>query len=188
VHRPAAAVDAFRADLSYLGTYAEDRQAAVEALFLAPARARPALRFLIGGAQYPDTFSWAPNLHFVRHVPPPDHAAFYGSCRFTLSVTRRAMADMGWCPSGRLFEAAACGAPVITDWWDGLSTFFEPGRDVIVARSTTDVLEALSLDDRARRRIGDAARERALAEHTADVRARQFEDAVAHAAHAPLAQ
>jgi spore maturation protein CgeB len=187
VHHVVDPVDAFRADLSYLGTYAEDRQAALDELFLEPARLRPDLRFLIGGAQYPESFSWTPNLYFVRHLPPPHHAAFYSSSRFTLNVTRRAMADMGWCPSGRLFEAASCGAPVISDSWEGLDAFFVPGREILVARTRDDVLAALSLDDAERRRIAVAARDRALTDHTADQRARDLEAAVALAASAPAA-
>jgi spore maturation protein CgeB len=93
---------------------------------------------------------------------------------------------MGWCPSGRLFEAAACGVPIVTDWWDGLDRFFEPGRELLVARSRDDVLGALAVDDATRRTIGKAARERTLAEHTADVRARDLEAAVAAASGATL--
>jgi spore maturation protein CgeB len=187
VHHAVDPVDSFLADLSYLGTYAEDRQAALDELFLQPARSRPDLRFLIGGAQYPASFSWTPNLYFVRHLPPPNHAAFYSSSRFTLNVTRRAMADMGWCPSGRLFEAASCGAPVISDSWEGLDAFFVPGREILVARTRDDILAALSLDDDDRRRIAVAARDRALAYHTADQRARDLEAAVALAASGPAA-
>jgi spore maturation protein CgeB len=145
------------------------------------------LRFLIGGALYPEGFAWTPNLHFVRHVPPSEHAAFYGSSRFTLSVTRGAMAEMGWCPSGRLFEAAACGTPVISDSWEGVDAFFVPGREAIVARSAADVIDALALDEASRLAMGAAARARALRDHTADVRARELEAAVAQAAATPLA-
>ncbi len=181
VHHAVSPVGAFRADLSYLGTYAEDRQAALDEFLLQPARGRPDLRFLIGGAQYPASFGWTPNLYFVHHVAPPDHAAFYSSSRFTLNVTRRAMADMGWCPSGRLFEAAACGVPVISDAWAGLDSFFTPGREILVAGTRDDVLAALALDEGERRRVGTAARERALSDHSADRRARELEAAVARA-------
>ena len=131
-------------------------------------------RFLIGGAQYPQDFPWTDNIFFVRHMPPPLHPAFFSSSRLTLNVTRRAMAELGWCPSGRLFEAAACGAPIITDWWEGLDAFFEPGREILVARSTEDVLDALALPDSEREAIARRARERTLAEHTAEHRARQM--------------
>ena len=175
IHRPMAARPDFAADLSYLGTYAADRQAALEALFITPARRRPDRRFLIGGAQYPVDFPWAKNIFFVRHLPPNDHPAFFSSCRLTLNVTRQAMAEMGWCPSGRLFEAAACGAAMLTDAWEGLDAFFEPGREVLVTGSAAGTTAALDLSDRELREIGEAGRERALSEHTSDRRAATLE-------------
>ena len=165
-HRPAEPRDAYRADLSYLGTYAEDRRASLEELFIEPAKRRPNLRFLIGGALYPDAFPWRRNIHFVRHLPPGEHPAFFASSRATLNVTRADMARMGWCPSGRLFEAAACEAPVITDNWDGLETFFRPGSEVLVVRNADDILGALDKSDAELKTIAHAARERVLAEHT----------------------
>jgi len=174
-HRPEAAVDHYRSDLSYLGTFAADRQRAVENLFIEPARLRPKARFVMGGAQYPDAFPWTPNIHFVRHLPPPEHPAFFCSSRLTLNVTREAMASCGYCPSGRLFEAAACGVPIVTDIWAGLDEFFTPGREVLVARDTGDVLAALDLTDAEITRIAAAGRERALAEHTAGHRAEGLE-------------
>jgi spore maturation protein CgeB len=105
----------YRADLSYMGTYAADRQPVLEQLLVEPARRLPERRFLIGGAQYPAAFPWTSNIFFVRHVPPGEHPAFYSSARLTLNITRAAMAQMGYCPSGRLFEATACGAPVLSD-------------------------------------------------------------------------
>ena len=182
LHRPVAREARFAADLSYLGTYAADRQAALEALFIAPARERPGSRFLIGGAQYPADFPWTDNIFFVRHLPPPDHPAFFSSGRLTLNVTRRAMAAMGWCPSGRLFEAAACGVPILTDAWAGLDAFFAPGSELIVARGTAEALAAVDLSDAELRRIGEAGRARVLAEHTSDHRAADFEAAVEGAA------
>jgi spore maturation protein CgeB len=174
IHLPVAPADHYRADLSYLGTYADDRQEALVRLFVEPARRLPGRRFLIGGAQYPAGFPWSDNIYFVRHLPPAEHPAFYCSSRVTLNVTRSPMAEMGYCPSGRLFEAAACAAPVLTDSWDGLSEFFEPGTDILVASSGEDVIGALGLADRDLARLGQAARERVLAEHTADRRALQF--------------
>jgi spore maturation protein CgeB len=181
VHRPDAARLRFRADLSYLGTYAADRQAALARLFLEPARREPARRFVLAGAQYPEEFPWTPNIFFVHHLPPEEHAAFYCSSRLTLNVTRLAMAEMGYCPSGRLFEAAACGAPVLSDAWDGLADFFEPGHEILVADSPDDAVEALGLSDAELARIGRAARERALADHTAERRAAELEAALSAA-------
>jgi spore maturation protein CgeB len=181
VHRPVAPQPQFAADLSYLGTYAADRQAAVEAFLVEPARRRREQRFLIGGAQYPQDFPWTQNIYFVKHLPPVDHPAFFSSSRITLNVTRQAMAEMGWCPSGRLFEASACGVPVLTDWWEGLEAFFTPGSDILTARTTEDAVAALDLGDAELRRIAKASRERTLAEHTSDRRVADLEAALAEA-------
>lgn len=186
VHRPVPPVERYRGDLTYLGTYAANRQAALERFFLEPARRLPHKRFVIGGAQYPRDFAWAENLWFVQHLPPAEHPAFYCASTLTLNVTRGPMAAMGWCPSARLFEASACGCPVLTDAWEGLDTFFHPGEELLVARTTEDALDALSRSPEALARIGAAARERALAEHTASKRAEQLV-ALLDAAHRPPA-
>ncbi|MFO1056315.1 MAG: glycosyltransferase [Dongiaceae bacterium] len=178
LHRPVAPVERYRADLSYIGTYAEDRQAALEALLIEPARRRPALRFVIAGAQYPQGFPWTDNIYFVRHLPPGEHAAFYSSSRLTLNVTRAAMAALGHCPSGRLFEAAACGAALLSDWWEGLDAFFAPGREILLAGTPDEAVAALERSDAELAAIGRAARERALDEHTADRRADALEAAL----------
>jgi spore maturation protein CgeB len=174
VHRPVAPLDRYRADLSYLGTYAEDRQRGVLSLFLEPARLRPDRRFVVGGAQYPHDFPWTPNLHFVRHLPPAEHPAFYSSSRLTLNVTREPMAAFGYCPSGRLFEAAACGTATVSDLWEGLDEFFTPGEELLTAENTAEVIAAMDLDGAELARIGRAARERVLADHTAARRAAQL--------------
>lgn len=174
VHYPVAPRNAYQGDLSYLGTYAANRQAALERFFLEPARRLPQRRFVIGGAQYPADFAWTDNLFFVQHLPPAEHPAFYCSSKLTLNVTRGPMAEMGYCPSGRLFEAAACGVPVLSDDWEGLSAFFRPGEEILVARTTEDALAALSRSPEALARIGQAARERTLTEHTATHRAQEL--------------
>lgn len=170
-HHPGESNNTYRSDLSYLGTYVADRQEALECLFVATARARPLQRFVIAGAQYPGEFPWCPNIHFVRHLPPGEHPAFFSSSRLTLNITRRDMAAMGWCPSGRLFEAAACRCAVVTDAWAGIGAFFEPGAEVLIAERTPDVLAALDASDGDLRRIADRARERVLTEHTSAHRA-----------------
>jgi spore maturation protein CgeB len=170
-HRPAAPQDSMAADLSYIGTYAADRQAAVEALFVGPARARPDRRFVLAGSGYGADFPWQPNIFFVQHLPPADHPGFFAASRLTLNVTRGDMKAMGWCPSGRLFEAAACGTPLLSDAWDGLSDFFEPGREIIVAGTSADATAAVDLDSGALAAVAHAARERVLAEHTSAHRA-----------------
>ena len=174
-HFPVEARDEFRSRLSYLGTYAADRQEGLEKLFLQPARVLPEARFLIGGAQYPEEFPWAENIAFVRHLPPSLHPAFFCSGKATLNVTRKAMASYGYCPSGRLFEAAACGVPLLTDAWEGLDSFFEPGREILPVSSAEDVVRAISLSDVELRRMADTARERALAEHTGEQRVAELE-------------
>jgi spore maturation protein CgeB len=180
-HRRAPALERFAADLSYLGTYAEDRQAGLNALFIEPARRSPTRRFLIGGAMYPQNFPWTPNIFFVQHLPPAEHPAFYSSSQLTLNVTRRAMAEMGYCPSGRLFEAAACGTPILSDTWEGLQDFFEPGSEILVARDTDEALAALDLSKSELETIARRARERTLECHTADLRARELENIFAGA-------
>ncbi len=174
-HYPVPSVEQYRADLSYLGTYAADRQAPLEELFVEPARRLPGMRFLIGGAQYPDSFPWTKNMSFVQHMPPPEHPAFFCSSRLTLNVTRGSMARYGYCPSGRLFEAAACGVPVVSDDWEGLDSFFLPGEEILLANRAEHVLAALQLSDAELGRVSEAARERTLKEHSADARAAYLE-------------
>lgn len=175
-HRPLPATgDLPRGHLSYLGTYAADRQHRLEELFIEPARRRPDRRFVIGGSQYPADFPWARNIYYVRHMPPPQHPAFYGASAMTLNVTREAMAGMGYCPSGRLFEAAACGTPILSDTWEGLEAFFEPGQEILVARTTDEALAALDLPPDELARVARNARDRTLDHHTAGCRARELE-------------
>ncbi|MDE2486979.1 MAG: glycosyltransferase, partial [Alphaproteobacteria bacterium] len=170
-HRPAAPDANFACDLSYLGTFAADRQRTVEMLFAQPARLRPGMRFLLGGSGYDNRFPWTPNIYFRDHVAPPEHCAFFASSRLTLNATRRDMAAMGYCPSGRLFEAAACGAPILSDAWEGLDLFFEPGREILTAKTTEDALAALDLPAGELAQISRAARKRTLAQHTCHHRA-----------------
>lgn len=184
-HRSVQAVPRYRADLSYIGTYAADRQASLRALFVRPARLLPASRFVIAGAQYPHDFPWSDNIFFVRHLPAAEHPAFFSSSRLTLNVTRAPMAVMGYCPSGRLFEAAACGTPILSDAWEGIEQFYEPGREILIARSTDDALAAMDVSDFELRRIAEAARERTLEEHTAERRASELESVLTAALDGP---
>jgi spore maturation protein CgeB len=174
-HYSVAPIEEFRATLSYLGTYAADRQKALEELFLAPACRLPEERFLIGGAKYPEHFPWRPNVFFTQHMSPSQHPAFFCSSRATLNITRRAMTEYGYCPSGRLFEAASCGAPLLSDGWDGLESFFTPGEEILRVETADDVLRALSLSDRELGRVAEAARARVQAEHTAEHRVLELE-------------
>ncbi len=174
-HFPVAPDPAWSADLSYLGTFAEDRQATLEELFIEPARQLPDRRFFIGGAQYPANFPWTQNVFFVRHVEPARHPAFFCSSRLTLNVTRRAMRASGHCPSGRLFEAAACGVPILSDTWEGLDRFFQIGSEILVANNASDAVAALQLSDAELRRIARQAHDRVLGEHTAAHRVDELE-------------
>lgn len=174
IHHPVERVHDYSAHLSYLGTYAADRQRSLEDLFLAPARESPDKRFLIGGPMYPNAHEWPSNVLYKPHVPPSEHSAFYCSSGLTLNVTRGTMAAMGHCPSGRLFEAAACGTPVLSDWWTGLDEFFEPEEEILIATSPADTLTAIRQDPAALKQIGARAQQRALDCHTAEIRARQL--------------
>ncbi len=168
--------------LGYLGTYSADRQATLDRLLLQPARALPNDRFIVAGAQYPESLVWPANVTRVEHCPPSTHREFYANQAFTLNVTRADMLANGWSPSVRLFEAAACGTPIISDRWIGLDAFFAPGEELLVADSTRDVLALLNeLSERDRLEIADRARARVLGAHTADHRAREFESYVIEA-------
>lgn len=163
-------------DLAYLGTYSDDRQPSLERLLNQPAKAWPEGRFCVAGAQYPDTIEWPPNVTRMEHVSPREHCRFYNSQRFALNLTRADMRAAGFSPSVRLFEAAACGVPIITDRWPGLELFFEPGTDILVADSGADTLRYLrDLSPAEARAIGANGRRRVLAEHTAAHRASQLE-------------
>jgi spore maturation protein CgeB len=185
VHHPAAPDPAFRGDLSFLGTYAADRQAALQTLFLVPASRLPQRRFVIAGSLYPADFPWLGNVYFLRHLAAGEHARLFASSRLTLNITRSVMGSMGYCPSGRLFEAAACGVPILSDYWAGLDHFYQPGREILIAAESDDAVAAIERDDAELRRIAAAARERTLAQHTADQRARELIAALDAAAAAP---
>ena len=162
--------------LSYLGTYSDDRQPTVERLLNAVARALPDRRFCVAGPQYPAEIEWPSNVERIDHVLPADHPAFYAASRFALNVTRDEMIGAGWSPSVRLFEAAACATPIISDVWAGLDQLLEPGREIMLARTTQDVVAALEeLAPEQTQAIGRAARTRVLQEHTARHRAEELE-------------
>ena len=174
--------DAARWDLSYLGTYSDDRQPVLERLLIEPARRAPHLRFVVAGPQYPASIEWPANIERFEHVGPADHAEFYGCSRFTLNVTRAAMVRAGWSPSVRLFEAAACATPIITDSWDGIDAIFRPGRDILVAPDGEAVLDVLTtMTEADRKAVGSAGRACVLEGHTAAHRAAELERYIAEA-------
>jgi spore maturation protein CgeB len=163
--------------LGYIGTYSSDRQPAVERLLLEPARLLPTEHFAVAGPQYPAAIRWPDNVERFAHLAPSDHATFYCAQRYTLNVTRADMVSAGYSPSVRLFEAAACGVPVISDRWPGIETFLVPDREILIAHTTNDVVRMLrELPDEKRRGVGAAARRRVMREHTADHRAKQLEE------------
>jgi spore maturation protein CgeB len=171
VYRPVRPRPALRCELSYMGTYAPDRQAKLESMFLQPAQRRPASSFLLAGPLYPSDMTWPSNVRCTEHVPPADHPALYSSSRLTLNLTREGMAASGYCPSGRFFEAAACGAPIVTDWFRGLDSFFEPGQELLVVDDAEGVLRALDRPDDDLFCMARRARQRTLDEHTGYQRA-----------------
>jgi spore maturation protein CgeB len=159
-------------DLGYLGTYSTDRQPSLTTLMLEPARRLSSCRFVVAGAQYPDSIAWPGNVARITHLPPREHRAFYNAQRYTLNITRADMIRAGWSPSVRLFEAAACGTPIVSDYWEGLEEFFEPGRDIFIATSARDTAEYLhDIPEEERIATGLRARERVLARHSAAHRA-----------------
>jgi nucleoside-diphosphate-sugar epimerase/spore maturation protein CgeB len=168
-------------DLTYLGTYSDDRQPTLEKLLIESARRLPELRFCVAGPQYPDSINWPANVERIDHLPPTDHPQFYAASRYTLNVTRADMIAAGWSPSVRLFEAAACATPVISDRWDGIDSLFEPGCEIVLADSSDEVVARLSANDDASA-IGRAARARILSGHTAAHRASELERAIQEAA------
>jgi spore maturation protein CgeB len=165
------------AALGYMGTYSRDRQPALEQFLNEPARALSRQRFIVVGAQYPDTLAWPPNVERCQHLPPSDHPHFYARQRFTLNLTRADMRRAGHSPSVRLFEAAACNTPIISDEWPGLEDFFTPSEEILIARSGLDVCEWLSsFTEKSRLEMAARARQRVLATHSGLHRATQLED------------
>lgn len=168
----------FACDLSYMGTYAADRQAKLEEFLALPAQRCADKTFIVAGPQYPKNIWWPKNVRRIVHLNPRWHARFYSSSRLTLNITRREMVIAGYSPSVRLFEAAACGAAIVSDNWPGLDTFFVPGREILLPVDAHDVSRYMAFSDSELQAIGAAAQQRVLAEHTSEARAIQFEEAV----------
>jgi len=157
-------------DLSYMGTYAADRQQKLDELLVRPAREMSSGRFVLAGTLYPWEWQWPANVARFDHIAPHDHPAFYSSSRATLNITRGGMARTGYCPSGRFFEAAACGTPIISDWWEGLDSFFSDD-EIFVVEQADDVLGVLRSDERRLSQVAARARARTLDEHSGERRA-----------------
>jgi len=164
-------------DLGYLGTYSEDRQPPLKNLMLDAAAALQQMKFVVAGPQYPSIIRWCSNIERIEHLAPSVHRKFYNSQRFTMNITRADMIKAGYSPSVRLFEAAACGTPIISDHWEGIETIFTPGEEILISRSTSDTLKYLAtLSEDHRKAIGEKAREKVLAHHTAAHRATELEN------------
>jgi len=163
-------------DLGYLGTYSDDRQPPLEKLMLDAARQWPAGKFVVAGPQYPATIQWPANTQYIHHLPPAEHRQFYNSQRFTQNITRQDMIKAGYSPSVRLFEAAACGTPIISDYWDGLDSVFSFDTEILVSYSATDTLRFLrEISEAERLAVGEKARQKVLKQHTAAHRALEVE-------------
>ncbi|HEY0759662.1 MAG TPA: glycosyltransferase [Acidisarcina sp.] len=179
LYRKTLVQSTYRCDLSYLGTYAADRQPKLMALLNSPAGRLPNQRFLVAGPMYPRETVWAGNVETINHVAPQDHPAFYSSSRFTLNLTRDEMVRLGYSPSVRLFEASACGAAILSDNWPGLESFLTPGEEVLIASSVDEVVAILrDMTDQERLTIGERAQDRILSCHTSHHRALEFEKVV----------
>jgi spore maturation protein CgeB len=177
-HHPVAADPRFHADLGFLGNRLPDREARVEELFLRAAREAPRRSFLLGGAGWDDRRLPA-NVRPLGHVGTADHNAFNSTPLAVLNVTRASMAANGWSPPTRVFEAAGAGACLVTDAWEGIELFLEPGREVLVARDGGEVAALLDeLTPEHARAIGTRARRRILREHTYERRALQVDRAL----------
>ncbi|HEX6563542.1 MAG TPA: glycosyltransferase [Chthoniobacterales bacterium] len=159
----------------YLGTYSPDRQTWVEEFLVKPARLLARERFVVAGPSYPDRIDWPSNVERIDHLPPDEHRQFYCGQKFTINITRADMRRSGYSPSVRLFEAAACGVPIISDLWEGIEAFFEPGKEILLVQDTGEVMKILrDLTEEKRSTLASQARARVLKDHTAARRAREL--------------
>lgn len=165
--------------LGYLGTYSPDRQPTLRELLIDPASQFSEGKFVVAGPQYPQEIAWPGNVERIDHLPPALHRHFYNSQQFTLNVTREDMIRAGYSPSVRLFEAAACGVPIISDHWNGIESIFEPGTEILLARTSSEVLDYfIEITEEERKQIAEKARQQVLKRHTAKARAKELENYV----------
>lgn len=187
IYKQSAVQEPFRCDLSYLGTYAADRQSKLMELLNHSAQLAPERRFIVAGPQYPAESTWAPNVDRIAHLAPPEHPPFYSSSRFTLNLTRADMAAAGYSPSVRLFEASACAATIVSDAWPGLEEFLKPGEEILLPRNAMEVTQILNeMGEADRIRMGRRAQARILDQHTSRHRAIEFEQIVEQCARVQL--
>jgi spore maturation protein CgeB len=180
LYKPVPIRDDFRCDLSYLGTYAADRQPKLMRMLNDAAKLLPQRKFIVAGPQYPEDTEWQSNVERIIHLSPPEHPAFYSSSRFTLNLTRDDMIAAGFSPSVRLFEASACGSTILSDSWSGLEEFLTPNEEILLPHDqyeVANIMQTMFEEDRVK--MGRRARERILAQHSAQTRAAEFEAIVA---------
>ncbi|MFW5886542.1 MAG: CgeB family protein [Bacteroidota bacterium] len=162
-------------DMGYLGTYSMDRQPTLDNLLLNAARHYSKGKFVVAGPQYPKKIEWPENVERIEHLPPGQHRNFYTSQRFTLNVTRDDMKKAGYAPSVRLFEAAACGTPIISDYWEGIDSIFIPGKEIFIANSYHETLEYLQdLTEPKRLDVSKQALAKVMKFHTSHHRAKEL--------------
>lgn len=165
--------------MGYLGTYSTDRQPTVDELLVKTATDLAEAEFVVAGPQYPKDIKWPQNVERTEHLPPAEHRSFYNSQKYTLNVTREDMIKAGYSPSVRLFEAAACGVPIISDYWDGIDSIFEIDKEILIAKTSSQVQEYfMNIDEAERKKIGESARQKVLKYHTAKARAKELENYV----------
>lgn len=175
-HHPVPKQEDYQCDLAFLGNRLPDREKRVENFFIAVAEALPDKKFILGGSGWDDKLLPS-NIRYIGHVPTRDHNAFNCSPLAVLNISRDSMATYGFSPATRVFEAAAAGACMSTDAWEGIAEFFEPGKEILVADSSQEVIDILlSLDEAKARTVGEAALKKALNAHTYQHRAQLLEE------------
>lgn len=180
-HHPVPPKDAFRCDAAFLGNRLPDREHRVEAFFLKAATALPDKKFILGGSGWGDK-PMSANVSYIGHVRTPDHNAFNCTPKAVLNICRDSMATNGFSPATRVFEAAGAGACIITDYWEGIPLFLEPGKEILVAKDGDEVIRILKeLSEEKAKTIGQAALRRVLSEHTYRHRAKEFEQVLEQA-------
>jgi spore maturation protein CgeB len=166
-HYPVPFDQRYESDLAFLGNRLPDREERVRQFFLEPARRLPRCRFVLGGSGWGEGIDLGENVRYVGHVYTRDHNAFNCSPRMVININRDSMAQTGFSPPTRVFEAAGASACLICDAWQGIEEFLEPGREVLCAESGEDVAVFVSsVSPSQAARIGAAARKRVLSQHT----------------------
>ena len=177
-HYPVDPDSKFEGTLAFLGNRLPDREKRVEEFFIKPAQHLPEDKFLLGGSGWGDK-AMPTNIDYLGHVYTKDHNAFNCTPKAVLNISRDSMAKYGFSPATRVFEAAGAGACLITDYWKGIETFFEPGKEILVANSGEEVQMILAgLTSEKAREIGDAAYKKVLAAHTYNHRAELLESVI----------